>query len=52
MYSSPVIHESRNLKQARPEGQYVDLLRKRFTHATPSQQCHFNIIENDCQWLI
>ena len=27
MYSSPVIHESRNLKQARPDGQYVDLLR-------------------------
>ena len=27
MYSSP-IHESRKLKQARPRGQYVDLLRK------------------------
>ena len=29
MYSLPVIHESRNLKQARPFGQYVDLLRFR-----------------------
>ena len=28
------IHESRNLKQARPKGQYVDLLR--YTLATPS----------------
>ena len=28
------IHESRNLKQARPQGQYVDLLRKAL--ATPS----------------
>ena len=27
MYSFPVIHESRDLKQARPCGQYVDLLR-------------------------
>ena len=27
-------HESRNLKQARPKGQYVDLLR--YTLATPS----------------
>ena len=27
MHSFPVIHESRNLKQARPKGQYVDLLR-------------------------
>ena len=27
MYSFTVIHESRNLKQARPDGQYVDLLR-------------------------
>ncbi len=28
------IHESRNLKQARPKGQHVDLLR--YTLATPS----------------
>ncbi|MEE1053145.1 MAG: hypothetical protein U0L33_02245 [Acutalibacteraceae bacterium] len=28
------LHESRNLKQARPQGQYVDLLRKAL--ATPS----------------
>ena len=28
MYSFAVTHESRNLKQARPSGQYVDLLRK------------------------
>ena len=28
------IHESRNLKQARPKGQYVDLLRRAL--ATPS----------------
>ena len=28
------IHESHNLKQARPKGQYVDLLR--YTLATPS----------------
>ena len=34
MHSFPVIHESRNLKQARPAGQYVDLLR--YTLATPS----------------
>ena len=34
MHSFPVIHESRNLKQARPKGQYVDLLRN--TLATPS----------------
>ena len=34
MHSSTVIHESRNLKQARPKGQYVDLLR--YTLATPS----------------
>lgn len=34
MYSSTVIHESHDLKQARPYGQYVDLLR--FTLATPS----------------
>ena len=27
MHSFPVIHESRDLKQARPYGQYVDLLR-------------------------
>ena len=33
MYSF-AIHESRNLKQARPNGQYVDLLR--YTLATPS----------------
>ena len=33
MHSLP-IHESRNLKQARPNGQYVDLLR--YTLATPS----------------
>ena len=31
---SLAIHESRNLKQARPSGQYVDLLRN--TLATPS----------------
>ena len=30
-----VLHESRELKQARPSGQYVDLLR--FALATPSQ---------------
>ena len=30
------IHESRNLKQARPNGQYVDLLRQKVTLATPS----------------
>jgi len=30
------IHESRNLKQARPKGQYVDLLRYTLTLATPS----------------
>ena len=39
MYSFAVIHESRNLKQARPNGQYVDLLRfmiLHFTLATPS----------------
>ena len=35
MYSFTVIHESRNLKQARPFGQYVDLLRFS-TLATPS----------------
>ena len=34
MYSFAVVHESRILKQARPEGQYVDLLRR--TLATPS----------------
>ena len=34
MYSFADIHESRNLKQARPHGQYVDLLR--YTLATPS----------------
>lgn len=34
MYSFTVIHESRNSKQARPDGQYVDLLR--FALATPS----------------
>ena len=34
MYSSKVIHESRELKQARPFGQYVDLLR--IALATPS----------------
>jgi len=33
MYSFAVIHESRILKQARPEGQCVDLLR--LTLATP-----------------
>lgn len=38
MYSFTVTHESRNLKQARPDGQYVDLLHKRFALATPSQQ--------------
>ena len=35
MYSS-TIHESRNLKQARPKGQYVDLLRYELSLATPS----------------
>ncbi len=35
------IHESRNLKQARPKGQYVDLLR--YTLATPSWD-YINII--------
>ena len=35
MYSLSVIHESRDLKQARPFGQYVDLLRL-LTLATPS----------------
>ena len=34
MYSFAVIHESRNLKQARFQNQYVDLLRR--TLATPS----------------
>jgi len=34
MHSFTVIHESRNLKQARPIGQYVDLLR--YALATPS----------------
>ena len=34
MYSFAVIHESRNLKQARFQNQYVDLLRS--TLATPS----------------
>ena len=34
MYSFTSIHESRNLKQARPKGQYVDLLR--YSLATPS----------------
>ena len=38
MYSFTVTHESRNLKQARPDGQYVDLLHKGFALATPSQQ--------------
>lgn len=36
MYSFAVIHESRILKQARPNGQYVDLLRMTYTLATPS----------------
>ncbi len=36
MYSRGVIHESRNLRQARPKkGHYVDLLR-RMVLATPS----------------
>ena len=30
MHSFKAIHESRNLKQARPFGQYVDLLRTLF----------------------
>ena len=34
MHSFAVTHESRNSKQARPQGQYVDLLRKAL--ATPS----------------
>ena len=41
MYSS-TIHESRNLKQARPCGQYVDLLR--YTLATPSWDFIDNIL--------
>ena len=36
------IHESRNLKQARPNGQYVDLLR--YTLATPSWDLIDNIL--------
>ncbi len=40
MHSFTIMHESRNLKQARPiNGQYVDLLRTR-TLATPSTVGH------------
>ncbi len=39
MYSFMPAHESRKLKQARPKGQYVDLLRPGIALATPSQQC-------------
>lgn len=45
------IHESRNLKQARPEGQYVDLLRGFPAHATPSRKYprHHSIMRKFCQ---
>ena len=44
MYSFAVIHESRNLKQARFDYQYVDLLRS--TLATPSWDVCLNAITN------
>ncbi len=47
-HSFTVTHESRNLKQARPFGQYVDLLRFRCALATPSQQ---NVLLHSCQIL-
>jgi len=42
MHSFTVIHESRNLKQARLGSQYVDLLR--YTLATPSWDFIDNIL--------
>ena len=48
MYSLPVIHESRNLKQARPFGQYVDLLRRSACYSLTSDNHHI-IICHICQ---
>lgn len=39
------IHESRNLKQARPIGQYVDLLRHTLTTPSWDLLVYFNTIE-------
>ena len=47
MYSF-TIHESRNLKQARPKGQYVDLLRTGAL-TTPSNAKNYTIHSMLCQ---
>ena len=46
MYSYAA-HESRNLKQARPFGQDVDLLRKRARYSLTN--IDYTIISQDCQ---
>ena len=51
MYSFAVVHESRILKQARPKGQYVDLLR--ITLATPSWNRNYcKGMASGCQYCL
>ena len=42
------IHESRNLKQARPKGQYVDLLRR--ARLLLPHLFHYTILTRSCQY--